>query len=345
LLALSLFINNYKTMKILLGNNTFSILAGSETYMLTLATELKKLGHEVTAYSPNLGFIATKLEQIGVKCINTLVGSQKAQVEPFNPILVEPEDDFDVAICAHYEITRTIRQKFPNLPIIAIVHGIIHSNPATGEIYPEHPVTDMFINQYVAVSEEIKEKLENEYGIESIVIRNLFDLEKFKKEGSLPKAPKRIMVNSNYWGVEDQINQIIKEVADHYKAEFVGVGANFASTYEVDKIVKTADVVFGMGRSVMEGVCAGKIGVVHGRWGTGGVVNPESYDTLKLTNFSGRPWTGDGRFLSPKEIISQIDASWNNKTINEMQKIIKKEHDSKVVTKKFLDIANKLINN
>lgn len=330
-------------MRILLGNNTLSLLAGSETYTLTLATELARLGHEVTAYSPHLGLIAAKLEAIGVKCVSTLSGGESAQIQPFNPILVEESGEFDVAICAHYDITMEIRKNFPNLPIIGIVHGIIHSNPETGEIYPEHPVTDMRVDQYVAVSEEVQGLLKSVYGIDSVVIRNLFDLDRFKKEGKLPKKPKTVLVSSNYWGVESEINLIIKEVANHYGAQFIGIGANFATTYETDEIVKSADIVFGMGRSVMEGVCAGKIGVVHGRWGTGGVVTPESYDTLKLTNFSGRPVEGEGKLLSPQEIIAQIDAAWDQKSIDEMHAIIKKNHDAKVVAKKFLDIANKLI--
>jgi hypothetical protein len=330
-------------MKILLFNQTLQILAGSETYTLTLAAELKRLGHEVTAYSPHLGIIAAKLEGMGVKCVNELVGDGNAQIQPFNPILVESESNFDIAIGAHYDRTREVRQKFPNLPIIAICHGIIHSNPETGEIYPEHPVTDMRIEQYVAVSEEVQGLLKEAYGIDSVVIRNMFDLSRFKKEGKIKKKPETILVSSNYWGVEDEINKIIKEVAENYNAKFIGIGANFATTYETDEIIKQADIVFGMGRSVMEGVCAGKIGVVHGRWGTGGVVTKETYDTLKLTNFSGRPVKGQGKLLPAKDIIAQIDLAWDQKSVDATHAIIKKEHDVKVIAKKFLDIAEKLI--
>jgi len=340
-------------MKILLFNNTLSLLAGSETYTLTLATELKRLGHEVTAYSPHLGLIAAKLEGIGVKCVDSLSTHESGQIEPFNPILVEDIGNFDVAIGAHYDRTKEVRQKFPNLPIIAICHGILHSNPETGEIYPEHPVTDMIVEQYVAVSEEVQGLLKSVYNIESVVIRNFFDLNRFKKQGKLPKKPSTILVSSNYWGVESDINKIIKEVANYYKAKFVGIGANFATTYETDEIIKEADIVFGMGRSVMEGVCAGKIGVVHGRWGTGGVINGASHKVLKLTNFSGRKFVDDiaskraedlmNPLFSAEEIIAQIDAAWNQESVDETYAIIKKEHDVKVAAKKFLDIANSLI--
>lgn len=340
-------------MKILLFNNTLSILAGSETYTLTLAAELKRLGHDVTAYSPHLGIIATKLEGMGVKCVNTLQGEGNGQIQPFSPILSEPEGKFDVAIGAHYDRTREVRQKFPNLPIIAVCHGILHGNPATGEIYPEHPVTDMRIEQYVSVSEEVQGVLKNVYGIDSVIIRNFFDLERFKKTEDLPEKPRTILVSSNYWGTESEINTIIKEVADHYNARFIGIGANFVTTYETEDAIRQADIVFGMGRSVMEGFCCGKIAVVHGRWGTGGVIRTSNYESLRKTNFSGRKFVENiaperiedlvNPLLSSKDLIEQIDNYWANSWIDENIKIAKEEHDVKKAAEKFIEIANSLI--
>lgn len=328
-------------MKILMGNNTLDWLAGSEMWTLTLAAELKKMGHEVTAYSPQLGFIATKLEAMGVRCVKEI--STADGVKPFNPILEEPQSNFDIVICAHNEITKYIKSRLPNVPIIAVVHGIIHKNPDTGEIYPEHPVTEFKVDQYLAVSEEVQDLLLQVYGIQAKLLRNFFDLERFKKVGKLPAKPKTILVNSNYWGVDDEINKIIKEVADHYDAKFIGIGANFASTFEVEDVMKDVDIVFGMGRSVLEGVCMGKIGVVHGRWGTGGVITPENHEELARTNFSGRKWQSGNTLLPSATIIEQIDAAWNQKSVNAMHEIMKKEHNVKVAAKWLIDLAEEII--
>jgi len=332
-------------LKILLGNNTFDILAGTEIWMLTLATELRKLGHEVTAYSPQLGFIATKMEAIGAKCIKDVVG-QGSSAKAFNFILEEKRStNYDIIICNHNEITKYLKEKLPNVPIIATVHGIIHKNPETGEIYPEHPVTEFKVDKYLAVSEEVQDLLMSVYGIQAKVFRNFFDLDRFsyKKKTKLGDAPKTIMVNSNYWGVEDPINKVIKEVADYYGAKFIGIGANLAPTYEVEQILADADIVFGMGRSVLEGICMGKIGVVHGRWGTGGVINPESYETLKLTNFSGRIVDGTNQLKSAEEIVAQIDEAWNLKTMSEMRKVAEKDHNVKIAAKELVAMAEELI--
>lgn len=334
-----------KQLKILVANQTLDILAGSELWTLTLATELKRLGHDVTAYSPQLGFIATKLEAIGVKCVKEIAGGKKG-AKSFNFVFEEEaSNDYDVIICAHYKITKYLKSKLPNVPIIAIVHGIIHKNPETVEIFPEHPVTEFKVDQYLAVSEEVQDLLMEVYGIQAKIFRNFFDLERFDfdEKIKLPEKPKTIMVNSNYWGVQDPINQIIKEVADHYDAKFIGIGANFAPTFEVEKILKDVDIVFGMGRSVLEGVCMGKIGVVHGRWGTGGVITPKSYPQLKKTNFSGRIEKGRNQLKSSQEIISQIDSAWNLENIKTMRKIMEEKHNVKIVAKKLIKIAQNLI--
>ena len=131
-------------------------------------------------------------------------------------------------------------------------------------------------------------------------------------------------------------------MADHYQAKFIGIGSGFVATYETEKAIADADIVFGMGRSVMEGVAMGKIGVVHGRWGTGGVINKNSYERLKLTNFSGRLVEGQNKLLLASEIIKQIDESFNTKITNENRELIETNHNVEIATKKFLEIAEKL---
>lgn len=323
-------------MNILLGNNTLSILAGSETWTMTLATELKRLGHNVTAFSPELGFIATKLEGIGVKCVNEISGGN---MSAFSPVFEEPENNFDVIICSHYEITKYLHSRLPNVPIIAVVHGIIHKGE-NGEIWPEHPVTEFKVDQYISVSEEVRDILNKEYGIESKIIRNFFDLDKFKKEGSIPPAPKTFLINSNYSGVNDDITNIAKEIAIHYGGQLIGIGVNYQPTFEVDEIMAGVDVVFGMGRSVLEGVCMGKLGIVHGRWGTGGIINPDSAESLREVNFSGRRSPG---LSSPEQLIAEIDKNFNQATIDKMREYMEKEHNVKVAAQKFIEIAQDLI--
>lgn len=325
-------------MKILLGNNTLSLLAGSETWTLTLALELKKLGHEVTAFSPDLGLIAAKLEAEGIHCIKAV--ETKDGVAPFNPYFEEDQGSYDVVICNHNHIARYLKAVLPNVPMICTIHGIIHKNEETGEIYPEHPALDTKVDKYVCVSEEIQEMLLMKYNIESEIIRNSIDLDRFKIGLPLPTKPHTFLVNSNYWGVDDPINKVIEGAAEKLGARLMGIGANFVGTYEVETIIKDADVVFGMGRSVLEAAAMGKLSVCHGRWGTGGVLTPESMKELCKTNFSGR--SSLGRLYTVDEMVEEITKHFTQENVDAVWAVMNSDHNAVKAAEKYLEIAKQL---
>ena len=329
-------------MKILMGNNTLRFLAGSETWTQTLAKEFKRLGHYVTLYSPVLGIISNKLEEDGIKCVNELKGNRRG-IGTRSQAPDEAAGDFDVIICSHHHVTKYLHMKYPNIPIISTVHGLIHEDGHSGKILSEHPVTEFRVDRYISVSEEVRDLLLSKYSIESKIIRNFFDLDRFKKRGNLPDKPRTILVNSNNFGKGQDIYKTIKQVAQHYNAIFFGIGYRIKPVYDTENIVKFADIVFGIGRSVLEGACMGKIGIVHGMWGTGGVLTPGTYKTLRKTNFSGRKRKAKREFLSPREIIAQIDAAWNQKNVDVVYEYIKKNHNVKVAAKEFIKIAEELI--
>lgn len=338
-------------MKILLGNNTLDLLAGSETWTLTLATELKRFGHEVTAYSPVLGFIAAQLEAQGIRCISELRPAANAP-QKFSLGLVDEgiDNDFDVVICSHNQITKDIHAAFPGVPIIAVVHGILHKGEK-GEIWPEHPVTEFKVDQYIAVSEEVKDLLKSVYNIDSEIIRNFFDLEKFKWQNweSLVtdplgfKKPTSFLINTNYSGKGSPEVDVILEVAKHYDATVKALGGNFTPSWDVHDVIRDVDVVVGMGRSVLEGFVMGKIALVNGRWGTGGVLTPKTYNLIRETNFSGR--NSQGKLASAQEIIAMIDEALNVSQFDWQLKTVQENHDVKVATQEFIKIAEKLHGN
>jgi len=317
----------YKPQKyrILLGNVSMNLLGGSETWMYTLAIELKRLGHEITVYSTELGFMAMQMEIAGIKCIDKLSG------------------EYDFSICAHNSITKSIKNKFKDLPIITVVHGILHRN-IKGDMLPEHPITEFKVDQYIAVSEEVQSKLLKEYNIESKIVRNFFDLDRFKYiEKELSDKPKTIALNNNHWGKNSPLYTVIDEVVKHYNAKFIGIGINFTPVLKTEDLLRQADVIFGLGRSVLEGVAMGKLGIVFGNWGTGGVLTKKSYEDIKTTNFSGRIKDKRNLLAASKDIIYQIDKAWNIKTIKDMYSIIEKKHNVKVAAKKLLTIAKNII--
>jgi len=270
-------------MKILVANQTLSLLAGSETWVKTLALQLKKMGHAVTAFSPSLGVIAEELEASDISCRKDI---RTGGIRPFS-ILLEPfeDNDFDLIIANHYEVVRFLRHHFPKTPIVSTIHGVLHTmQDAKGKDVPapEHPATDAKVDQFIAVSEEVKAKLMTDYGIDALIIRNFFDTEKYKATRPItPGKPRQILYNTNYALKDDEDTKIVREVAKHYGAKLAAIGQNFTMAKDTMLAIEDSDIVIGMGRSVLEGVCAGRLGIVHGRWGTGGIVSRENIEKLR----------------------------------------------------------------
>lgn len=328
-----------------MGNNTLSLLAGTETWTETLAKQFKKMGHEVTAYSKQLGFIAMQLEGAGIHCIDSV--QTASGMKAFDFRLTQPEGgNYDLIVCNHYEVSLELRQAFPDVPMIVTIHGIIHKGP-NGEIFPEHPATSLKNVRFVAVGEEVQELLRNDYALESTIIRNFLDLERFKVvEGTdiRREKPEIFLVNSNYWTVDDPINEVIKEVADHYGAQLRCVGTGFGvQSYEMNELLADADVVFGMGRSVLEGMAMGKVAVSHGRFGTGGVLTPETYPKIRHFNFSGR---NSGRQLAvPADLIAAIDAVYSSRDhFDWCIKTSREEHNVEKAAEAYLTLGETLKN-
>ena len=331
-------------MNILIGNNTLSFLGGSETWVQTLAIQLKEMGHQVFGFSPELGVIAENLKKHDIVCYNDLFTSG---VKPFSFVLEEKQElQFDIIIANHNHIVDYLRSQFPDTPIISTIHGIIHKTKNEADqivLAPEHPALDAKVSQFVAVSEEIQETLKRDYNIDSMIIRNFFDTKQYQaKRPATPGKPKTFLVNSNYFVGNDPVIEIIREVSKHYKARLIAVGMNFGASNDVMKAIEDADIVVGMGRSVMEGVCAGRLGIVHGRWGTGGIINEHNINDLRQFNFSGR--NSGGILFTVEQMIAEIDKNYNPATIEWGRNYVLREHNVVHAAETFLQTAKSLLN-
>lgn len=325
-------------MRILLGNNTLSILGGSETWTLTLARHLKKLGHEVVCYSPRLGFVSDLLEAEGM---NSFADLPSNGIRPFS-IVLEPEFDprFDLIIANHHDIVTALRARFPDTMIISTIHGVQHlMEGARGDKVPapEHPAIGK-ADVFVSVSEEVQAKLMSDYQQDSLIVRNFFDIPHFNtKRVATPGKPKNILFNTNYATKDDQDTKIMAAVARHFGARLLAVGANFVAAKDIRVALEDADVVVGMGRSALEGACAERLVLVHGRWGTGGVLNAANVQGLRACNFSGRNSGGD--FFTVERLIEEIEANYNPETIAWGHEYVLREHNVELAAQKYLAFA------
>lgn len=331
--------NEMKPLKILLGNNTLALLAGSETWTETLALQLKKMGHTVHCFAPELGVISKRLQNAGIPCFDRF---STLDVKPFSIVLEEKiEHDYDVIIANHNGVVKYLRSQYPKTPIISTIHGIIHTD-SNGEIAPEHPALDAGVQQFVSVSEEVKDLLSEKYNIDSVIVRNFLDPEHFNARSKASRKIKQILFNSNYNNKNDEEVKVLKDVAKHYGAKLVAVGENFVTLEDTMLAIKDCDVVVGMGRSVLEGLSAGKLGIVYGRWGFGGVIDAEpAAEELRRFNFSGR--NSGGKTVTSEELIALIDKAYTRPTFEWSRNYILRNHNVVHAADFYIQLSRELL--
>lgn len=325
-------------LRILIGNNTLELLAGSETWTRTLALSLKTSGHHVECFSSLHGHISDELESHEIICHKEFRNHHRLWRQIAN------RKRYDVIIANHFHIVNELRNAFPWTPIISTVHGIIHKmkdEQGIEKMAPEHPAIHADVDQFVGVSEEIRDILKQDFDIDALIIRNFFDLNYLKTTKAISPTPKRFLFSSNYNKSLSPEVDIIRQVVKHYGAELINIGYHHSKVSDVREVIEGVDVVVGLGRTVMEGVAMGRIGLVHGHWGTGGVICKQNFESLRQCNFSGR--NSKGRFMTPEEIIAEIDRNYTVENTQWGMDYVRREHNASEAAERHVQLARQLI--
>lgn len=270
-------------MEIIIACNDFSYLSGSPLYVFTLAKELKALGNNITIYAPQIGGIITdKARELGIKVINRLDIFAKYDVMHLNQ-----------------QTSKKLLEMY-DFPAVYTIHS---------EFPVEEPIRDPRIQRYIAIRPSIAQK----WGIDCEIIYNPIDFDRFHPYPK-PKEELTLFVGT--------IDYLRKESALHLissgkKCRFVGKKFDtwadkldnwYPDTWDIEEHLKEATETAGimLGRTTLEGLCAGIPGIIYNVNENGGII---SIDKI--------------------EVPSQ----------EEMKKF-----DSRLVAKHILDIYNKVIN-
>ena len=240
--------------KILLTNHHLVQPGGSETWTLTVATELVRRGHDVTVFAHDIGPFA-----------ETLPCDVTSQVK----------ETFDLGLVNHRSCIDAARESCRH--VIMTCHGTF---PAL-----EQPVIGA--NRYVAVSGEVLAHLAR-LGYCATVINNPIDCRVFS-----PKRPvngKLHRVLSLCQGV--RANRLLGVLCEREGWDLRTV-EDERRAMGVERLMNEADLIVGLGRSAMEGMACGRpVLVLDSRsytpYAMDGIITPENATTLLECNFSGR---------------------------------------------------------
>jgi hypothetical protein len=249
-------------MKVLLATNHLG-LGGSESYLLTVAEQFDRLGHEVTIYAPELGPGVAVAEQRELPVVG----------EGALP------DGIEAALVQDAGVSHQIAEHCPGLPQLFVAHSGMFDLQAP-------PQLDGAVGAVVAMNDRIATRM-HRYAVEVEVVRlhQPIDTHRFVPRGPLPDTPRSALLLSNTPHT-DRIEMIESACADA-GIELRRLGGARGRTTDIRPALAEADLVIGYGRSILEAMACGRAAYVYDWKGADGWVTRDSYPAIEAGGFAG----------------------------------------------------------
>jgi hypothetical protein len=252
-------------VRVLIAYESLVDYAGTETYILTIARQLLALGHEVVVHTRTPGPMADfmRAEKIEV--------TDRADALPNGCDAVLAQD-----AASAYEMG----DRYPEAACVCTVHsrGFALSIP---------PQLDGICGAVVVFNDRIRRFVEQAAFHAPIVrLRQPIELKRFGVLGLQSTRLRRALVLSNY--LRGPQARLLEDACRNVGAELVTVGAHGAPMARPEHAIADADMVFGLGRSILEAMAGRRAAYVYGVAGIDGWVTPDNYDALEADGFAGQ---------------------------------------------------------
>jgi hypothetical protein len=301
-------------MRLVIAQRRLAVLAGSETFVLTIAEHIGKLGHEVIVWALELGLAAKIAEERLIK----VVGDE-----------AELPEEAEATIALDQVMAIDLARRYPSATRLYAMHTIVESwlpPPEPGIVVATLAPNDRFelvARGCVGAGEVIR-------------IRQPIDLVRFRPRGSPGECPSRILVISNY------LKHSAKRIAQLQNAwsnpglEWRFIGKPKPSVEVADEMA-AADVVVGYGRSILEAMACGRPAYVHDHSGSDGWVTTESYARLEADGFAGTGVRSSPSLEELREDFKRYEPELGRIGHD----LIRRHHDARMVAAEIVAIVNR----
>jgi hypothetical protein len=252
-------------MEVVLSTHHFASIGGAETYLLTTAEQLQRLGHAVTVHSLELGEMAEEARGRGV-------------------IVAEAEDDLpescDAILVQSAATSPLLAARYPDVPQVFVSHGIVYD----ATLPPQLPG---LLSTAIALNDRVGARLRaGAAGHEVVRLRQPIDLDRFNPRGPLRSEPRVLLMLGNY--LRGGRRAALEAVCEELGMECRQIGWHGDKSHPRPELeIADADIVVGYGRSALEGMAAGRAVYVYDHGGGDGWVTAESYPALESNGFAG----------------------------------------------------------
>jgi len=235
-------------------------IGGTQTYALTVAEQLQRLGHEATIHTDGPGPMAEVVHQRGI---------------PLALTEAELPDKVDALIVQDGAMSYRMAELFPSAP--QLFRG--PSEMFDLQLPPQLPGV---VGALMAVSDRSADRLRALAGEREVIrLRQPIDTERFAARGAIRDRPRRAALLGTY--LDDVRLRMLRDAWEPEGVECV----QLSSALEPEAVLADADIVVAKGKAALEGMACSRAVFVYDQFGCDGWVTPATYPALEADNFAG----------------------------------------------------------
>lgn len=244
------------------------LLGGTETYSVTVAEQLERLGHPTKLHAGTA--TAEGRELVASRGLRLTVGDSETALGDI--------DEVDVVLAQDAASAYALAGRRGDLRQVFVAHGLAGFEHPPGALRPVAPV--------VVLNDRIGARAAALASAPEVVrLRQPIDVERYRPRGASRRRARRVLVLSNY--LDPDRLRLLEQVCADLDLEQTRVGAQGEARVVPQEAIADADIVVGYGRSVLEAMAMGRAAYVWERAGGDGWVTPETYAALEADGFSG----------------------------------------------------------
>jgi hypothetical protein len=250
-------------VRLLLSCENFDGFGGTETYALTVAQQLERLGHEAWIYTPNAGAAAGFARRQGVRIVG----------------MAELPSDCDAVFAQDAATCFELARRYGGAPRVFVAHSRDHALQGVPQLRD-------ICDAVVVLNDRVGAWVQAQAAHPPLTrLRQPVDTWRFAAPRVRRSRPRHVLVTSNY--VSGARADLLERACTACGLDLHWIGTTSRPTDRPEVALANADIVIGLGRSVIEGMAAGCAAYVYGIFGGDGWVTAESYRTFEADGFAG----------------------------------------------------------
>jgi hypothetical protein len=283
-------------MRIVHATHSLDGSTGVQTYLLTVADEMQRTGHEVWLHAAVLGTSSDYAETLGLRVVADLG---------------ELPEELDFAIVHSSVASHELAIGRPDLPQVFVAHGSFF------DVYTP-PQIDGRVACVVTLWGQAGRRMEGlATNIPVVTLSQPIDRTRFRDRAPIRGKAERALILSNY--LDGERRDRIEAACEMAGLAWEHVGATGSGqSARAEDAINRADIVIGKGRAAVEGMACGRAVYVYDMWGSDGWVTPETYEALSYVGFGGVSNTREPRAEEIAADLGNYDqalGSWGVHTV------------------------------